>query len=50
MADAFMAVSGDGDIGDSVVDEEFVGVMALVCGCNGGRLVDVPVEVTREGI
>jgi hypothetical protein len=32
LADAFMAVTGDGDIGDSVVVDEFVGVIALVCG------------------
>jgi hypothetical protein len=34
LADVFMAVTttGDGDAGDSVVVEEFVGVIALVCG------------------
>lgn len=32
LADAFMAVTGDGDNGDSVVVDEFVGVIALVCG------------------
>lgn len=32
LADTFMADAGDGDAGDSIVVEEFVGVIALVCG------------------
>jgi hypothetical protein len=48
--DFVAAVTGEGETGASVVVDEFVGVMALVCGWDGGRLVDVPVEATREGI